>query len=126
MREEAEKAIIAMIEAAQDAYNSGDPRFGLQNFIDTEELRLVSPSGIVQGWDALMRKVKSVDPSFDFGTLYYSDLEVKFLSERCALVTTKWDRTLNGKAYKGYSSAIFVETDKGWRVIHDQDTYFNP
>ena len=125
MREEAEKAIIAMIEAARDAYNNGDLQYGLRNFIDTEELRLVSPSGIVQGWNALMCKVDSFDPAFDFGTLHYSDLEVKFLSDQCALITTKWERTLNGKAYKGYSSAIFVETDKGWRVIHDQDTYFS-
>ena len=126
-KEAIENDIRELIETSEAAYNRGDFDALLdRNFVKSDKLQMVSPFSLVRGYANFCRGFRQSLDQLKFGEIRYKNIDIDVLSEDYAFVKARWERLINEKTFQGYSSALFMQTEDGWRIIHDQDTWFKP
>lgn len=114
------RAVRAVIEAQQAAWNRGDVEGFMAGYAREDETTFVSGDTLTRGWQTVLERYRTgYDSPEKMGTLAFSELEFKPLSPFYVLATGRWQLTRAGDAPRGRFTLIFRRTADGWRVVHD-------
>ena len=113
-------AVRAVIEAQAAAWNRGDVDGYMEGYAKDETTTFVSGDTITRGWQTVLDRYKSrYDTREKMGTLSFSELEFKPLSEFYMMVVGRWQLTRAADTPHGRFTLIFRRTNAGWRIVHD-------
>ena len=113
-------AVRAVIEAQAAAWNRGDVAGYMEGYAKEEATTFVSGDTITRGWQTVHdRYAARYDTREKMGTLAFSELEFKPLSEFYMMVTGRWQLTRAADTPRGRFTLVFRRTAAGWRIVHD-------
>ena len=116
-------AVRAVMKESEDAWNRGDLVAFASYYEDSPETTFMGREIVRGGNEAILARYRRSYPTREaMGTLTFSEIEVRPLSEGYALVTGKFalKRTAAGGGdASGRYTLIFHRTPKGWKIIHD-------
>jgi ketosteroid isomerase-like protein len=115
--------IRAVLDAQAAAWNRGDVGGYMDGYERAETTTFISGDTVARGWQTVHdRYKKSYDTPAKMGTLAFSELEIKPLSEFYANVTGRWQLTREKDTPHGRFALIFRRTGAGWRIVQDTTT----
>lgn len=114
-------AVRAVLEAQAAAWNRGDVEGYMEGYAKEETTTFVSGDTLTRGWRTVLERYKSrYDTREKMGTLAFTELELKPLSEFYFMATGRWQLTLSdGGTPHGRFTLILRRTNAGWRIVHD-------
>jgi ketosteroid isomerase-like protein len=113
-------AVRAVIEAQAAAWNRGDVAGYMEGYAKEETTTFVSGDTITRGWQTVLDRYQArYDTREKMGTLDFSELEFKPLSEFYIMATGRWRLTRAADTPRGRFTLIFRRTNAGWRIVHD-------
>jgi ketosteroid isomerase-like protein len=113
-------AVRAVIEAQAAAWNRGDVDGYMEGYAKEDGTTFVSGDTITRGWQTVHDRYQArYDTRAKMGTLAFSELEFKPLSEFYLMATGRWQLTRAGDTPHGRFTLIFRRTNAGWRIVHD-------
>ena len=119
-READQKAIKAVLEAQQSAWNRGDVDAFLVGYWHSSELTFSGSSGVARGWDGVLARYKKNYPDrAAMGQLDFSDLEFRFLGPDSAMVFGRWHLKREQDELGGVFTLVWQRFPDGWKIIHD-------
>ncbi len=117
---ETTKAVRAVLDAQVAAWNRGDIDAFMSGYEQSAQTVFVSGDTLTRGWQTVLdRYKKNYDSRDKMGTLAFTDLEIKPLSEFYAVATGRFQLTRAGDTPHGRFTLIFRRTATGWRIVHD-------
>ena len=112
-------AVRAVIEAQAAAWNRGDIEGYMNGYAKEDSTTFVSGDTVTRGWQTVFDRYKSrYDTRAKMGTLAFSELELKPLSEYYITATGRWQLTRDADTPHGRFTLIFRRTVDGWRIVH--------
>lgn len=121
-----EAAIRAVLDAQAAGWNRGDVDGYMDGYERAETTTLISGDSVTRGWQTVHdRYKKAYDTPEKMGTLAFSELEIKPLSEFYANVTGRWQLTRAKDTPHGRFALLFRRTNAGWRIVQDTTTSAN-
>jgi len=121
------RAIRAVMEAQQAAWNRGDIGGFMDGYERSETTTFVSGDEITHGWQTVFDRYKQRYSSAEkMGTLSFSELDIQPISPSYALADGRWQLNRAGDSPHGRFTLLFRETSSGWRIIHDTTTSAAP
>jgi len=125
--DEVARAIRAVMEAQQAAWNRGDIEGFMDGYERSETTTFVSGDEITRGWQTVLDRYKQRYSSPEkMGTLSFSELDIQPISPSYALADGRWQLNRAGDSPHGRFTLLFRETSSGWRIIHDTTTSAAP
>lgn len=120
-RREADRtAIMAVLNAQQEAWNRGDVDAFLVGYWHSPELTFSGSSGVSRGWDGVLARYKRNYPDrAAMGQLDFSDLEFRWLGQDAALVLGHWHLKRDKGDIGGVFSLVWQRFPEGWKIVHD-------
>ena len=113
-------AVRAVIEAQAAAWNRGDVTGYMEGYAKEETTTFVSGDQLTRGWQTVHDRYKArYDTREKMGTLSFSELEFKPLSEFYLMAVGRWQLTRAADTPHGRFTLIFRRTNAGWRIVHD-------
>jgi ketosteroid isomerase-like protein len=113
-------AVRAVLEAQAAAWNRGDVEGYMQGYAQEDATTFVSGDTITRGWRTVLERYKArYDTREKMGTLAFTELEIKPLSEFYFMATGRWQLTRAGDTPHGRFTLILRRTNAGWRIVHD-------
>ncbi|MCA1594331.1 MAG: nuclear transport factor 2 family protein [Acidobacteria bacterium] len=113
-------SVRAVIEAQQAAWNRGDIEGFMDGYAREDETTFISGDQIRRGWQTVLERYhKTYDSRAKMGTLSFTELEFKPLSEFYIVATGRFQLTRDADTPHGRFTLIFRRTAKGWRIVHD-------
>lgn len=113
-------AVRAVIEAQQAAWNRGDIEGFMDGYAREETTTFVSGDTVTRGWQTVHDRYKArYDTREKMGTLAFTELEFKPLSEFYMMAVGRWQLTRDADTPRGRFTLIFRRTNAGWRIVHD-------
>lgn len=113
-------AVRAVIEAQAAAWNRGDVVGYMEGYAKEEATTFVSGDTVTRGWQTVHDRYRArYDTREKMGTLAFSELEFKPLSEFYIMATGRWQLTRAADTPHGRFTLIFRRTGAGWRIVHD-------
>ena len=113
-------AVRAVIEAQAAAWNRGDVDGYMEGYAKEEATTFVSGDALTRGWQTVRdRYAARYDTREKMGTLAFSELELRPLSEFYIMATGRWRLTRAADTPHGRFTLIFRRTNAGWRIVHD-------
>ena len=113
-------AVRAVIEAQAAAWNRGDVAGYMEGYAKEEATTFVSGDAVTRGWQTVHDRYKArYDTREKMGTLSFSELEFKPLSEFYMMAVGRWQLTRAADTPRGRFTLIFRRTAAGWRIVHD-------
>lgn len=115
-----EQQILSVLQAQQQAWNSGNIEAYMQGYHKNDSLRFASGGKVSYGWQTTLdRYLKAYPDKTAMGKLSFSEIDIKRISETAALVFGKWELEREQDHPWGLFTLIFRLTDDGWRIVHD-------
>lgn len=118
----AEVEIKAVLARQQAAWNRGDIRSFMQEYVNSPELTFVGKQ-VARGWQATLdRYLKTYPTPASMGQLTFSEVEVHPLGKDHAWVLGRFQlaRTAEGGGDAGGRyTLIFTRTKQGWKMMLD-------
>jgi ketosteroid isomerase-like protein len=116
----ANEAITAVLKRQQAYWNQGDVSSFMIGYWKSPDLTFAGSSGISRGWDSVLARYQRTYPDKTaMGQLEFSELEVRLLGEKSALVLGKWHLRRSSGDIGGVFSLVFQQFPDGWKIIHD-------
>jgi ketosteroid isomerase-like protein len=113
-------AVRAVIEAQAAAWNRGDVAGYMEGYAKEDTITFISGDAFTRGWQTVHDRYKGrYDTREKMGTLAFSELEFKPLSEFYMMVTGRWQLTRAADTPRGRFTLVFRRTAAGWRIVHD-------
>jgi ketosteroid isomerase-like protein len=113
-------AVRAVIESQAAAWNRGDIEGYMEGYAKEDSTEFVSGDTMTRGWQTVLDRYKShYDSRAKMGTLTFSELEIKPLSEYYIMATGRWQLARDADTPHGRFTLIFRRTAAGWRIVHD-------
>ncbi|HWS88929.1 MAG TPA: DUF4440 domain-containing protein [Pyrinomonadaceae bacterium] len=113
-------AVRAVIEAQAAAWNRGDVAGYMEGYAKEEATTFVSGDTLTRGWQTVHdRYAARYDTREKMGTLAFSELEFRPLSEFYIMATGRWRLARAADTPHGRFTLIFRRTNAGWRIVHD-------
>ena len=113
-------AVRAVIEMQAAAWNRGDIEGYMAGYAREDATTFVSGDALTRGWQTVFERYKSrYDTRAKMGTLDFSELEIKPLSEFYMMATGRWQLKRDADTPQGRFTLIFRRTNAGWRIVHD-------
>src|ERR687889_503124 len=113
-------AVRAVLEAQAAAWNRGDVAGYMEGYAKEEATTFVSGDTVTRGWQTVHDRYRArYDTREKMGTLAFSELECKPLSEFYIMATGRWQLTRQADTPHGRFTLIFRRTGAGWRIVHD-------
>jgi len=113
-------AVRAVLESQAAAWNRGDIEGYMEGYAKEDTTEFVSGDTIMRGWQAVLERYKArYDTRAKMGTLTFSELEIKPLSEYYIMASGRWQLTRDADTPHGRFTLIFRRTGAGWRIVHD-------
>ena len=117
---ESKEQILAVLMEQQSAWNKGDIELYMKGYYKSGSLRFASGGHVTYGWKTTLNRYKKGYPDKKtMGTLQFSEIDIKLLSENAAMVFGKWELEREHDHPWGLFTLIFKKTGYGWRIIHD-------
>jgi uncharacterized protein (TIGR02246 family) len=120
-----ELAVIKVLLAQEDAWNKGDLTTYASSYKDAADTLFITKQ-VSRGYAGMLDSYKHNYPTrAAMGTLTFSELEVRTLDEKFAVVIGKYhlDRVKKeGGNADGLFSLVFEDTGSGWKIIVDHTT----
>lgn len=112
--------ILAVLDAQQNAWNSGDLNAFMSGYAQSDSLLFVGKSGPTYGWQQTLDNYKKNYPDKSaMGTLAFNIKKVQLLSKDTALVLGGWHLQREKDEPQGYFTLIFKKFKSGWKIIVD-------
>ena len=112
--------IMAVLMEQQSAWNKGDIDRYMKGYFKSDSLRFASGGHVTYGWKTTLNRYKKGYPDKKaMGTLQFSEIDIKVLSDNAAMVFGKWELEREQDHPWGLFTLIFRKTGCGWRIIHD-------
>lgn len=112
--------IRAVLEAQASAWNRGDIDAYMDGYARSDATEFVGGDTITRGWQTVRdHYAEKYDTREKMGTLTFSEVDVKVLSEDAALVTGRWRLQRSDDQPHGRFTLVFRKLPEGWRVVHD-------
>ncbi|MAW59566.1 MAG: DUF4440 domain-containing protein [Planctomycetes bacterium] len=112
-----------VIGLQEDAWNRGDlEAFLAEGYLDTPTLTFFGAKDPVVGYQAVLERYRQSyqEGGAEMGELDFSHLDVIYLGDEHALARGHWHLSFSdGSTSEGWFTLVFVETDEGWRILHD-------
>jgi len=119
--------VRAVIEAQQAAWNRGDIDGFMDGYDRADTTTFVSGDESTQGWQTVLQRYKQHYSSREqMGTLNFSNLDIKPLSDSHALADGRWKLQRANDAPHGRFTLLFQRRGNNWRIIHDTTTSATP
>lgn len=113
-------AVRAVIEAQAAAWNRGDIEGFMEGYAKEDSITFVSGDTVTRGWQTVLdRYKKNYDSRAKMGTLTFSELEFKPLSEFYVMAVGRFELARDGDRPRGHFTLVFRRTTGGWRIVHD-------
>jgi ketosteroid isomerase-like protein len=114
-------AVRAVLDAQAAAWNRGDVEGYMEGYAKEDTTTFVSGDTLTRGWRTVLERYKArYDTREKMGSLSFTELEIKPLSEFYFMATGRWQLTLgDGATPHGRFTLIFRRTNAGWRIVHD-------
>ena len=113
-------AVRAVIEAQAAAWNRGDVEGYMDGYAREDATTFVSGDTVTRGWRTVLERYKArYDTRAKMGTLSFTELEVRPLSEFYMMAVGRWQLARESDAPRGRFTLIFRRTTAGWRIVHD-------
>jgi ketosteroid isomerase-like protein len=114
------EAIRAVMQAQQDACNSGDIDAFMNGYAHSDKTVFVSGDEVTRGWQTVRDRYKAkYSDRQKMGMLNFSDLEITELAPDAAVVLGRWELKRAQDNPHGRFTLIFRQTPVGWRIVHD-------
>ena len=121
------KAINAVLDAQQAAWNRGDVDAFLVGYWHSGELTFSGSSGVSRGWDGVLARYKKSYPDrAAMGQLDFSELEFRFLGPDAALVLGRWHLKREKDDVGGVFTLVWQRFPEGWKIVHDHTSAVAP
>ncbi len=121
--EQTSAAVRAVLEAQAAAWNRGDIAGYMDGYERADTTTFVSGDTITRGWQTVHdRYVQRYDSRAKMGTLAFSELEIKPLSQFYAQATGRWQLARAGDTPHGRFTLLLRRTSNGWRIVQDTTT----
>ena len=121
------KAIQAVLNGQQAAWNRGDVEAFLAGYWHSAHLTFSGNSGMTRGWDGVLARYRKNYPDrAAMGELEFSDLEIRFLGPDGALVLGRWHLKREKDDVGGLFTLVWQRFPEGWRIIHDHTSAVAP
>jgi uncharacterized protein (TIGR02246 family) len=118
--EQIDGAVRAVLDEQVQAWNRGDIEGFMKGYAKSDETTFVSGDTVTRGWQTVLdRYKKNYDSREKMGTLAFTELEVKPLSDDSAVANGSWQLTRARDTPHGRFTLVFRRTTEGWRIIHD-------
>ena len=125
--DEVARAIRAVMEAQQAAWNRGDIEGFMDGYERADTTTFVSGGEITRGWQTVLNRYKQRYSSPEaMGTLSFSELDIQPIGTSYAIADGRWQLSRAGDAPHGRFTLLFRQTSSGWRIIHDTTTSAAP
>jgi uncharacterized protein (TIGR02246 family) len=128
--------IESVLRAQRDAWNRGDIDAYMNGYWRSHETVFVSGDDVTRGWQKVRDRYKAkYSDRAKMGSLTFSELEVKALSDDSAVVLGSWKLKLANDAPSqiatparssgvtsephGRFTLIFRKFPDGWKIVHD-------
>jgi beta-aspartyl-peptidase (threonine type) len=133
---ESKSEVENVIRAQQDAWNRGDIEAFMNGYWKSDETVFVSGDDVTRGWQKVLDRYKNkYSDRAKMGSLTFSDLEIKELSDDSAVVLGSWrlERATDPPSQSaspartsgatsephGRFTLIFRRFPDGWKIVHD-------
>lgn len=117
---DASAEIRAVMDAQAAAWNRGNIDGYMNGYVRSDKLEFVSNGKITRGWQTVRDRYRRKYGSREaMGTLKFSDIQIKMLTPRIALVTGRWHLTRKKDSPNGSFVLTFRRQPEGWRIVHD-------
>jgi beta-aspartyl-peptidase (threonine type) len=111
--------ILNVLAKQKSAWNQGDIESFMKYYWHSEDFTFQSGNNRIQGWDALFTRYKKNYSGENMGILDFTDMVVKALSEKSALVIGRWEVKRKDEVLGGLFTLVIQRKPEGWRIIHD-------
>ena len=113
-------AVRAVLESQAAAWNRGDVAGYMEGYAKEETTTFVSGDTVTRGWQTVLERYKArYDTREKMGTLAFTELELKPLSEFYFMASGRWQLTRAADTPHGRFTLILRRTSAGWRIVHD-------
>jgi ketosteroid isomerase-like protein len=117
---EPKSEIESVIRAQQDAWNRGDIDAFMNGYWKSDETVFVSGDEVTRGWQKVLdRYKKKYSDRAKMGTLAFSILEIKPISDDLALLLGSWKLKRENDEPHGLFTLMFQKFPEGWKIIRD-------
>lgn len=119
--EEKSKAAIMKVMTDQTAaWNRGDIDGFMQGYWNSPEMTFVSGDTVTKGWQpTLDRYKKSYDTRSKMGTLSFTEIEIRMLGSKAAVVLGRFTLVREKDKPTGLFTLSFRKFKNGWKIILD-------
>ncbi len=120
--ERVEQRVKQVLMFQVEAWNKGDLEGYMQGYWHSPDLTFFSGGTVTQGWEPTLERYRKRYQSGgnEMGHLDFQDLQVNQMGAKSAVATGKWQLTMrDGKKPHGLFTLIFLQTEQGWKIVHD-------
>ncbi len=114
-----EEEILDVLAKQKAAWNQGDIEGFMEYYWHSEDFTFQSGTSRILGWDALLARYKKNYSGENMGTLDFTDIIVRTLSEKSVLVLGRWEVKRKDETLGGLFTIVLQHKPEGWRIIHD-------
>ena len=118
--EQISAAVRAVLDDQVQAWNRGDLEGFMKGYAKSDDTTFISGDSLTRGWQTVLdRYKKNYDSREKMGTLAFTELEVKPISNDAAVVNGRYQLTRATDKPSGRFTLIFRRLADGWRITHD-------
>jgi ketosteroid isomerase-like protein len=118
-----EKAIYAVMDAQEIAWNNGDLEAFMAGYWRSDSLCFIGSRGLTRGWSqTLSNYQKGYATRAAMGTLTFTILKVEPLSKKSAFVIGKWHLKREKDELSGYYSLLWKKINGHWLIVADHSS----
>ncbi len=114
-----EGEILDVLTKQKTAWNQGDIESFMKYYWRSEDFTFQSGNNRILGWDALLARYKKNYSGENMGTLDFTDIVIKDLSHKSAVVLGRWEVKQKDETLGGLFTLVLKRMPEGWRIIHD-------
>ena len=118
-----EKAVRKLLNDQSAAWNRGDIDGFMKGYWENDSLMFIGKSGVTYGWNNTLKNYKKGYPDkAAMGTLTFTLIQVKKLSDKYYYVTGKWFLKRSIGDVGGHYTLLFQKINGRWVIISDHSS----
>ncbi len=115
--------INQIMQAQQDAWNSGDLESYMQGYWQNDSVAFVGRSGLTYGWEKVLNNYKKGYPDrAAMGTLQFNNLDQRVLGPDHVWVVGKWTLFRQADTLGGHYTLVWQKVNGKWVIISDHSS----
>ncbi len=120
---DATSEIMQVLNKQCTAWNNGSIETYMEGYWNSDSLLFIGSNGPNYGYDNTLKRYKKAYPTKEkMGTLSFSEINMKRLSDNTYFVSGKWTLNRSSNDLNGYFSLIFKQLGVNWKIIADHSS----